>query len=232
MQCTALHCNGGCRRRVTPRNSAQGRAIARPFIATGSCTVATPGRGAPRPCNCTALHCNIRTGSAVDLLVLPKAVQLHGPSLQRRRDGRVEQCDRPQGRAIARPFIATVWANSPPPGTTMTPRPCNCTALHCNTCIVSSQAGISASPRPCNCTALHCNWLLTVGEHVVYSGPRPCNCPTLHCNVVDLRGFWLSVSLPKAGQLPVPSLQLHAVSLLRVAGSPSACFVWREEGVL
>ena len=86
---------------------AQGRAIVRPFIAT-------PG-----------LPCRFSWPAP------PKAMQLHGPSLQRRQELQHVLVAYPQGRAIARPFIAT-RRTSRRMGRVASPRPCNCPTLHCN----------------------------------------------------------------------------------------------------
>ena len=95
--------------------SAQGRAIARPFIATGAAgqrRVRATVLRSPRPCNCTALHCNQQPASAPGWHSGPKVAQLHGPSLQQTAGCRAYVNERAQGRAIARPFIATDVCNS------------------------------------------------------------------------------------------------------------------------
>ncbi len=61
----------------------------------------------PRPCNCTALHCNMSLFTPFVCCLPPKAVQLHGPSLQPPRPVATWSSAATQGRAIARPFIAT-----------------------------------------------------------------------------------------------------------------------------
>ena len=101
------------RARRQRRCAAQGRAIARPFIATppflvvGVCRVLSQGRAIARPFIATALRrwlvrWRARPRPCMRGLI-PKAVQLHGPSLQ-----------------------PTDFPKHP------VPRSCNCTALHCN----------------------------------------------------------------------------------------------------
>ena len=76
----------------------------------------------PRPCNCTALHCNV------------------APAVW------VYHVERSQGRAIARPFIATSLTSGASGSASVSPRPVNCPSLHCNcmpsACFVWREEGV------------------------------------------------------------------------------------------
>ena len=219
------------RRRRRRGRGAQGRAIARPFIATISLNPDLTSVPTPRSGNCPTLHCNGHYGFFDDLLQ-PKVGQLPDPSLQPLAEVHTHRVLRAQGRAIARPFIATTI--TPFASTTASvPRSGNCPTLHCNfeLACATFEGGTAqgrAIARPFIATRRRrcprrCSNRPKVGQLpdpslqrtllslLSFVGPRSGNCPTLHCNIGAPSPF-IYVMVPKVGQLPDPSLQLRHAS--------------------